>query len=125
SLIKAEEQKQFEALSTATVYTPALPETIPGFRVQALLTQDIDEADMAQRNLEQQLPDEHMYMVYDAPYYKIRVGNFPDRSGANLTLRRLVGLGYKDAWIVPDNVLKRPPPKLPDVFIEPKRNLNK
>jgi hypothetical protein len=120
-LIRAEEAQQFNALHSATVYLAAVPETIPGFRIQVLLTQEIDEANTALLNLEQQLPEESAYMAYDAPYYKIRVGNFPERATANALLKRLVGLGYKEAWIVPENVLKNPPPKLPDTFIEPKR----
>jgi hypothetical protein len=120
-IIKAEEAQQFEALHSATVYTTAVPETIPGFRIQVLLTQEIDEANTTLANLEQQFPEESAYMAYDAPYYKIRVGNFPERATANALLKRLVGFGYKEAWIVPENVLKNPPPKLPDTFIEPKR----
>ena len=120
-LIKAEEAHQFESLHSATVYTTAVPETIPGFRIQVLLTQEIDEANAALTSLEEQLPEEYAYMAYDAPYYKIRVGNFPERTAANAALKKLVGLGYKEAWVVPDNVLKDPPPRLPDTFIEPKR----
>ena len=121
NLIKAEEQRQYTTLHAATVYTTTASETIPGFRVQVLLTQEIDEANTTLSDLELQFPEEFAYMVYDAPYYKVRVGNFPVRTAANTKLKKLIKLGYKEAWIVPDNILKNPPPKLPDTFIEPKR----
>lgn len=120
-MVKAEEAEHFAALRSATVYTPAVPETVAGFRIQILLTQEIDSANAALANLEEQVPDDYAYMAYDAPYYKIRVGNFTDRTSAGVTLQQLVGLGYREAWIVPDNILKNPPPKLPDYFIEPER----
>ncbi|HTK82017.1 MAG TPA: SPOR domain-containing protein [Bacteroidota bacterium] len=120
-VIKAAEAEQFNALHPAQVYAVAAAETIPGFRIQVLLTQEIDEANTTLTTLEQQLPDEFAYMAYDAPTYKIRVGNFQERTSANPVLKKLVDLGYKEAWIVPDMILKNPPQKLPDAFIEPKR----
>ncbi len=123
-LIREEEEKRYSEIHTATVYTTTVPETIPGFRVQVLLTQEIDEANTALANLEQQLPEDFAYMVYDAPYYKIRVGNFHQRTTANTILKKLSELGYKEAWIVPDNILKNPPPRPPNINIEPEKFIN-
>src|SRR5713101_8789934 len=70
NFVRTEEERQFNALHAATVYTTALPETIPGFRVQVVLTQEIDEANTALNNLDRQMPEQYTYMVYNAPYYK-------------------------------------------------------
>ena len=121
SVIKAEEKKQQSEFDGPSLLVTALPETIPGFRVQVFLTQNIDEANSIKDTVAAQLPDEWVYTIYDSPYYKVRVGNFPDRPSANLMVKKLVNGGYKDAWAVPDNILKNPPPKLPDIQIEPQK----
>ncbi|MBI1806300.1 MAG: SPOR domain-containing protein [Ignavibacteria bacterium] len=118
-----EENRQRSTLEPAIVVTPAAPETISGFRVQVLFTQEIDQANQLKENLANAVPDDWVYVVYEAPYYKVRVGNFADRSTANQMVRKLVSIGYKDAWIVPDNVMKNPPPKPPETFIEPEKQL--
>lgn len=112
------------ALESANVVTVAAPETIPGFRVQALFTGDIDQANRTKDTLTTLLPDDWVYMVYEAPYYKVRVGNFIERPSANLMVKKLVSLGYTDAWVVRDNIIKNPPPKIPDAYIEPEHPLD-
>ncbi|MBI4810870.1 MAG: SPOR domain-containing protein [Ignavibacteriales bacterium] len=120
-LVLEEEKREREAIEAAKVITIAPPETILGFRVQILFTPEIDQANQARDEITSLLPEEWSYVVYDAPYYKIRIGNFKDRAEANLMVRRLVGLGYKDAWIVPDKIIKNPPPRPPEIFIEPEK----
>ena len=124
TVIKAEEQKRFAALEDHSVLTPVVAETISGFRVQVFLTQEIDEANQIKDTVAAKVPDEWVYVVYDAPYYKVRVGNFADRSAANIMVRKLSQGGYKDAWVVPDKVYKNPPPKLPEILIEPEKPLD-
>lgn len=124
--IDAGKQNNLEAvLRSATVFVSALPETIPGFRVQAFLTQEIEKALSVRDILSNTFQDDFVYMVYDAPYYKIRIGNYAERPAASPMVRRLTELGYKDAWIVPDNVLKNPPAKLPEQAIEPRNPLQR
>jgi hypothetical protein len=99
-----------EAHVPAGLTVPAAAETVAGFRVQVLLTQDIDQATTARQTLAAGLPEEWVYLAFDLPYYKVRVGNYVDRETANQAVRRLVSLGYPDAWVVPDKVLRDPPP---------------
>jgi len=120
--IRQEEQQQRRAVEAALISATAVPETIPGFRVQVLFTADIQQANTIRDTLSEELPDEWVYVVYDSPYYKVRVGNYAERSDANSTLRKLIDLGHKDAWIVPDKIIKNPPPKPPESFIEPERH---
>jgi hypothetical protein len=121
SIVRQEEKAQREAIQIAAVTTVAIPETIPGFRVQVLFTQDIEQADSAKDDLANLVPEEWVYVVYDAPYYRVRVGNYTNRSAASQMLSKLIKLGYKDAWVVPDNVVENPLPKTPDTFIEPEK----
>ncbi|HMD13182.1 MAG TPA: SPOR domain-containing protein [Bacteroidota bacterium] len=121
TVLKQREEDRHNALVASAVVSTALPETIPGFRVQVLFTQEIDEANRTRDSLSSVLPDDWIYIVYDVPYYKVRVGNFADRPSANQILKKLTTLGYTDAWIVPDNVIKNPPARFPDIDIEPER----
>jgi hypothetical protein len=92
-------------------FAVAPPDTVQGYRIQVLATNDFDEATSARNSLTIALPKLWVYMVYDAPTYKIRVGDYVNRSDAYLSLDSLVAMGYKEAWIVPDRVIKNPPPK--------------
>ena len=89
----------------------APPETTAGFRVQVLTTQDIDQAVQLRDTLSMTLQEDWVYVIHDAPYYKVRVGNYIDRPSANKTVKTLIEKGYTTAWVVPDQVLKKPPPK--------------
>jgi hypothetical protein len=53
------------------------------------------------------LPQDSVYVVYDPPIYKIRLGDYPTRYDASIELPTVVGMGYPDAWIVPDNIVRR------------------
>lgn len=108
-------EEQSDSLSNrpGTPYVSVLPETTDGFRVQVITTQDIDQAIQLRDTLSAALPDDWVYVVYDAPSYKVRVGNFIERPAANKMVRILVEKGYVNAWVVPDLVLKNPPRKPP------------
>lgn len=88
-------------------------ELIPGFRVQVGFSEDIEIANQIKNDLTSRLPDGNVYLVFETPYYKIRVGDFETRSIANSTVRMLMEIGYRDAWVVPDRVHTSPPPKQP------------
>jgi len=118
-LILEEEKREKELIESAKVFTVTSQESIPGFRVQVLFTPEIDQANQTRDELSNLLPEEWCYIVYDAPYYKVRVGDFREWTEANQMVKKLISLGYKDAWVVPDKVIKNPPPKPPEVFIEP------
>lgn len=91
------------------VFTPQTPETVAGFRVQLFLTQDIDQAIQLRDSLNTLLFEDWVYVAYDAPYYKVRVGDYTDRLSANKMVKYLVEMGWKDAWVVPDQIIIYPP----------------
>jgi hypothetical protein len=117
--ILATERKQHRAMDAGRIITVAPPETIPGFRVQVLFTPEIEQANLTRDTLLSELPDEWSYIVYDAPYYKVRVGNFVDRGLAAQMVKKLTNFGFQDAWVVPDKIIKNPPPRIPDELIIP------
>ena len=48
--------------------------------------------------------DRPVYLDYEVPYYKIRVGNFADRDEAEKYLLKVRTAGYNDAWVVAVNI---------------------
>ncbi|MCS7230288.1 MAG: SPOR domain-containing protein [Candidatus Kryptonium sp.] len=87
-------------------------ETISGFRVQILVTNQLDSAN-AVRNLVQSLlsssifQSQKVYIIYEPPNYKVRVGDFERLQDASLLRKFLIENGFKYAWIVNDRIRKR------------------
>ncbi|RME00906.1 MAG: SPOR domain-containing protein, partial [Calditrichaeota bacterium] len=73
--------------------------TMLGYRVQILQTEDAEEARMVQKDAILAL-DADVYLIYDNPYYKVRVGDFASRYEAETFLEKVVKKGYSSAWIV-------------------------
>ena len=72
---------------------------IEGFRVQVFATQDRNRADQLQRELVLKF-DEKVYIIFEAPNYKLRVGDFLDRENAEILRMRLVSSDFPSSWIV-------------------------
>ena len=96
SWAKGQSQERPVALAT---------ETAGGFRVQVLMTKDIDEARRTRTALQSAAPSDSAYVIYEPPYYKVRAGNFRTRSEAAELMEILQQRGFPDAWVVPDEVV--------------------
>ncbi len=110
-LEKKKEALQEEERTTSETAAPQAPETAPGFRVQVFSSTSIDEANAAKAEVESAFPDIWFYLVYDSPTYKIRAGDFLNRFEAERFAKQCSEKKYKDAWIVPDKIIKNPPPR--------------
>ena len=44
---------------------------------------------------------EKIYIQFELPNYKLRVGNFSSRKKAELCRNKIVRLGYRSAWVIP------------------------
>lgn len=93
--------------------TSAPPETLQGFRVQLLTTNNYDEANLTRNSISQLFPDLWIYLVFESPTYKIRVGDFSNRTEAKRLLDQIQTQGYRKAWIVPDRIIRNQLPKPP------------
>jgi len=72
---------------------------VEGYRVQVYAGKD----QAAARKIELQIRERYgvaIYLVYEAPQYKVRVGDFIDRNQAVNFGKSLKEGGYMDAWIV-------------------------
>lgn len=82
--------------------------TVPGFRIQILTTQSLSQAIGVKAEADSLLPNYNVYIVYDSPYYKVRVGNFRARYEAVQAIPYITSHGFPNAWSVPDNVFRNP-----------------
>ena len=82
-------------------------EVVQGFRIQIFSSSNVDEATLMKNLALEKFVGDSIYVVYDAPVYKVRVGDFLNRYEANQRLPEFVEKGYREAWIVPDRIVQR------------------
>jgi hypothetical protein len=101
---------------TITTATNTTTELTPGFRVQVMFSNSINEATKVKNEVALLFSADIVYVLYDSPYYKVRVGDYQERNDATQALKILIDKGYMQSWIVPDRVqknpLKSPPPPM-------------
>jgi hypothetical protein len=103
-------EPETEALVTPPPEPEAEPEPIPepmpetrymeGFRVQVMASSTEEGANKEAAQARAMIPEENVYVTYEAPYWKVRVGDCDIRQDAEYLKERLQNLGYSDAWIV-------------------------
>jgi hypothetical protein len=78
-----------------------------GYRIQIFATGNIDEANAMRMTAAQRITDDSLYVVFDPPVYRVRIGDFRTRAEANQRLGAVIALGFADAWIVGDRIIQR------------------
>lgn len=69
------------------------------YRIQLFSTKVYGEA-RNELQVAEEIFDRPLFMDYEVPYYKIRVGNFADRDKAEKYQQRARAAGYQNAWVV-------------------------
>jgi len=70
-----------------------------GYRVQVLATRYYERADSLAVLMKNTVSDS-VYVDFEAPNYKVRIGDFIDRDSAESLQQELVQMGYYSAWIL-------------------------
>ena len=70
-----------------------------GYRVQVLATRYFERADSLAVIMKNTVSDS-VYVDFEAPNYKVRIGDFIDRDSAESLQQDLVQMGYYSAWIL-------------------------
>ncbi|MDZ7373565.1 MAG: SPOR domain-containing protein [candidate division KSB1 bacterium] len=84
-------------------------EMVPGYRVQLCATPDETEARAHYHEALLKFPDQGVYLQFDGPYYKVRVGDCRSRFEAEELQKRVRESGFPDAWVVRTRVYTAPP----------------
>jgi hypothetical protein len=84
----------------------ALPQEITGFRVQILATKNIETASLFEQEASERFQSQNhkTYLIFEAPLYKIRVGNCRSRAEAEALRDLAMGYGYRESFIVKSKI---------------------
>lgn len=80
-----------------------LDSTNQGYRIQILSITDRKEAMLELENFQLKHPEIPIYLKYDSPNFKLRVGDFPDKIEAHYWFVKLKE-EYPQLFLVPDKV---------------------
>ncbi len=87
-----------------------------GFRIQVLNTTDRTQALAIKSKLLSLYPDQKTYLMYTAPYFKIRIGNFVERGEADELKKELARMFPTGVFVIPSEIeYKAPPEKEEDI----------
>ncbi len=79
-----------------------------GFRVQIFASGQKERADSLKMILEN-IVEEPVYVTFEVPLYKLRIGNCINRKEAERLQARLNEIGYKNAWIIRSRIEPQKP----------------
>ena len=73
--------------------------SVKGYRIQVAISQD--EKDLI--DIKEKLKvvvKEKIYIKFELPNYKLRIGNFDSRKKAEAYRNKVIQLGYRSAWVL-------------------------
>ncbi|MEE8341235.1 MAG: SPOR domain-containing protein [Candidatus Neomarinimicrobiota bacterium] len=70
-----------------------------GFQIQVLSTKNGEQAENLRMELIAQL-NQNVFVIFEAPNYKVRMGAFTKRNEAERLQKQLYSLGHRRAWVV-------------------------
>ncbi len=82
---------------------------LDGFRIQIYSGSGIkskDEATAAQSRFMRLFPEQKVYVIYNAPFWRVRVGDYRSRSEA-MTLLNTVKQSFGGSYVVRDNTVRK------------------
>lgn len=89
-------------LDTRRVYFN-LDSTSQGYRIQILMSTDHREARLEMENFQLKYPNIPIYLKYDSPNFKLRIGDYPGKIEAHYWFVELQD-EYPNLFLVPDKV---------------------
>jgi SPOR domain len=78
--------------------------TTDGYRVLVVSTDNLEKANDVRSEIYFKTQNKEVYISFEPPFYKVKVGDFTDRSEANNLKFKLNQLGYSEARVVQETV---------------------
>jgi hypothetical protein len=75
---------------------------IPGFRIQVINSPDRNKVYAAKVKIYEEFPDLKPYLLYQAPNYKLKVGNFKTQDEAEQAMQQLSRLFPSGLYVIRD-----------------------
>ena len=79
-----------------------------GYRIQVISTNNRTKAMEAKTRIYQHFPELKAYLMYQSPYFKLKVGNFIEREEAESYLQNILTLFPTGVYVVRDIVEVKP-----------------
>jgi len=79
-----------------------------GYRIQVISTNNRTKAMEAKTRIYQHFPELKAYLMYQSPYFKLKVGNFTEREEAESYLQDILTLFPTGVYVVRDIVEVKP-----------------
>ena len=77
--------------------------TLDGYRLQLYESSSAEKANKKMNKYSLSLKDS-LYLVFDAPLYKIRYGNYVTKNEADIEKNNLKKKGFRTAWVVKSRI---------------------
>jgi hypothetical protein len=86
-------------------YAKAMEKTTMGYRIQVMSTNDRDLVMKTRAMLYKKFPEQKNYLIYQAPYAKLRFGNFKTKDEADTYMKQITKLlNGASIYLVPDRI---------------------
>jgi len=79
--------------------------TIDGFRLQIFESSSVDQATKKFKKFKEILSDS-LYLTFEAPFYKVRYGDFVSKEEAETEKKKLSKKGLKNIWTIRSRIKK-------------------
>jgi len=79
--------------------------TIDGFRLQIFESSSVDQATKKFKKFKKILSDS-LYLTFEAPFYKVRYGDFISKEEAETEKKKLSKKGLKNIWTIRSRIKK-------------------
>lgn len=94
-----------ELVELHSTYNKAFP-VMPGYRIQVFMesgTEALTRAEEVKKKFTEKNKGTNAYLTFDAPYYRVRVGDFRTRLDAEKFLLK-INRRYPNAWVIKDEI---------------------
>lgn len=81
---------------------------IPGYRILVVSSNNRDNVTQAKTTIYKSFPELKAYMMYQAPFFRLKVGNFRERYEAEEYVGDIQRLFKGSVYVVPDTIEIRP-----------------
>jgi hypothetical protein len=78
--------------------------TVDGYRVLVVATDDMEAANSVRGDILDKIKRKEVYISFEPPFYKVKIGDFTDITEANNLKFKLNQLGYTEARVLQETV---------------------
>jgi hypothetical protein len=103
TFVKVQADPLLDSLIERNIETNKSANGIQGYRVQIFFGSERKAAQDAKTKFLQMMPDEEVYLIYQQPYFKVRVGDYRTKLEAEAVYRKVLP-DFEKVFIIPDKI---------------------